>query len=68
MNDATAPNIIPADFVRLNGGIFRNAFLRDIPIAPYILRPEELSTIESDMAYLKKTVLPLLGNAKEEQA
>lgn len=67
MNDVTAPNIIPADFMRINGSIFRNAFLRDIPIAPYMLSPEELSTIESDMAYLKKTVLPLIRNAKEEQ-
>lgn len=68
MNDVTAPNIIPPDFVRSNGDIFRNGFLRDIPIPPYILRPEELTTLEADMAYLKKEVLPLVRGAKQRQA
>lgn len=68
MNDVTAPNIIPEDFLRKNGGIFRNAFLRDIPIAPYILRSEETASLEADVSYIKKTVLPLLSCVKQEQA
>lgn len=68
MNDVTAPNIIPAGFMKSNGAIFRNAFLRDMPIAPYILRPEELTALKADIGYLKKTVLPLIREAKEEQA
>ena len=68
MNDVVAPNIIPADFIRTNGEIFRNAFLRDMPIAPYMLSPEEFTTLEADIAYIKKTVLPLIRDAKEKQA
>ncbi|CAG1065029.1 Acetoin utilization protein AcuC [uncultured bacterium] len=68
MNDVTAPNVIPEDFIRKNGDIFRNAFLRDIPIAPYILRSEETASLEADVSYIKKTVLPLLSGVKQEQA
>jgi acetoin utilization protein AcuC len=68
MNDVTAPNVIPEDFIRKNGDIFRNAFLRDIPIAPYILRSEETASLEADVSYIKKTVLPLLSGVQQEQA
>ena len=68
MNDVTAPNVIPEDFIRKNGDIFRNAFLRDIPIAPYILRSEETASLEADVSYIKKSVLPLLRGVKQEQA
>lgn len=68
MNDVAAPNVIPVEFIRTNGEIFRNAFLRDKPIAPYILRPEELSTLEADISYLRDTVLPLVALARQEQA
>jgi acetoin utilization protein AcuC len=68
MNDVTAPNVIPEDFIRKNGDIFRNAFLRDIPIAPYILRSEETASLKADVSYIKKSVLPLLRGVKQEQA
>ncbi len=67
MNDVVPTNVIPAEFIRKNGEIFRNAFLRDIPIAPYILSSEELSTLEADISYLRNTVLPLVS-ARQEQA
>jgi len=67
MNDVTAPNIIPPDFVRANGEIFRNGFLRDIPIAPYIFRSEEIETIKADINYINNEVLPLMRNAKAKQ-
>lgn len=68
MNDVTAPNLIPPDFVRANGEIFRNGFLRDIPITPYILRSEETETLKADIDYINNELLPLMRNAKAKQA
>jgi hypothetical protein len=66
MNDVAAPDDIPEDFMRRKGALFRNASLRDRPKAS-ILRPEELKAVEADMAYLEKTVLPLIRNARKER-
>jgi acetoin utilization protein AcuC len=68
MNDVTAPDIIPPDFRKANGAIFRDGFLRDKPKAPSILRAGELKAFEADIAYLKKTVLPLIRAAREGRA
>ena len=59
MNDVTAPDIIPEDFMRRKGGIFRNSFLRDEPIVQEVT-PEELRDFESAVAYIRKTILPLI--------
>jgi acetoin utilization protein AcuC len=67
MNNAAAPDIIPPGFIKDKGAIFRDGFLRDKPKAPYILRPEELKAVEADMDYIKKTVLPLIRNARGER-
>lgn len=67
MNDVVAPNIIPKDFIRQNGEIFRSGFLRDLPIAPFALRDEELKAVEDDLSYLKTEALPLIRQARERQ-
>lgn len=67
MNGVNAPNIIPAVFIRKNGDIFRNGFLRDIPIAPFTLRDEEMKTLDADLYYLKNTALPMMRETKERQ-
>ena len=59
MNDVTAPDIIPEDFMRRKGGIFRNSLLRDEPIVQEVT-PEELRDFESAVAYIRKTILPLI--------
>lgn len=68
MNNKTAPDLIPPEFVRANGDIFRNGFLRDIPITPFTLRGEELSAVKEDLRYLRSTVLPLLRESRQGAA
>ena len=68
MNNVSAPNEIPAGFVRKNSDIFRNGFLRDTPITPFTLRDDEIKTLEADLYYLNHTVLPLMRDAKEKLA
>lgn len=59
MNDVTAPDIIPEDFMRRKGGIFRNSLLRDEPIVQEVT-PDEEREFESVVAYIRKTVLLLI--------
>ncbi|MCC6502948.1 MAG: acetoin utilization protein AcuC [Deltaproteobacteria bacterium] len=59
MNDVVSPDIIPEDFLRRKGSIFRNALLRDKPIVQEIA-PDEKSAFDAEINCLKKTVLPLI--------
>lgn len=68
MNDAEVPNVMPTDFLRANGEIFRGALMRDVPAAQYALRKEEIATLEADLNYLKTEVLPLVKGACQRQA
>jgi len=63
MNDVEAPDIIPEDFMRRKGGIFRNALLRDEPIVQEVT-PEELSAFDTEINFLKKSVLPLIRKGR----
>jgi acetoin utilization protein AcuC len=60
MNGVEAPEKVPKDLISINGEIFRNDSLRDEPIKPFILTKEDRETIDKDIEYLLKEVLPLV--------
>lgn len=60
MNGVEAPNVIPKGFIEKNGDIFRTGHLRDHAIPVFPLRDEDVKTLEYDIKYLKKEVLPLV--------
>ncbi|MBI5344059.1 MAG: acetoin utilization protein AcuC [Deltaproteobacteria bacterium] len=64
MNGAEAPGEIPADFLEMNSGIFRHSRMRDHPVKPMHLRAAEIKTIDEDIRFLKKEVLPMVRMRK----
>ena len=60
MNDVSAPERIPADFIEKNGNIFRSDLLRDEPLDAAPPRASDISAAYADMAFLRKEVLPLV--------
>lgn len=61
MNEVKMPDVIPTDFILRNGEIFKSPYMRDLPLLPeYPLRKEDKECLESDIAYLKREVLPLI--------
>lgn len=64
MNDIEPPVNIPAEFLQQNGDIFRSKALRDLPLAPFPMREEELKQVEDDISFLINDVLPLVKAGK----
>ncbi len=60
MNGVEVPDEIPRSFIQKNGEIFRSGVMRDPPMPPFRLRPEEIADIDKDIEYLKKEVLPIV--------
>lgn len=68
MNGLSPRDVIPQEFLKRNGDIFRSSYLRDTPLTPFTLRDTEIKTVEADLYYLKHTVFPLMREAREKQA
>ncbi|MBI5455204.1 MAG: acetoin utilization protein AcuC, partial [Deltaproteobacteria bacterium] len=64
MNGIEPPLEIPAGFLQQNGDIFRSKALRDLPLAPFPMREEELKQVEDDISFLINDVLPLVKAGK----
>ncbi|HAO92357.1 MAG: hypothetical protein A2X93_07060 [Deltaproteobacteria bacterium GWC2_56_8] len=64
MNNIKPPVNIPEEFLRKNGDIFRAKALRDLPLALFPMRDEEIRQVDEDIAFLINKVLPVVKAGK----
>ncbi|MBI4949727.1 MAG: acetoin utilization protein AcuC [Deltaproteobacteria bacterium] len=64
MNNIEPPVNIPEEFLRKNNDIFRSKALRDLPLALFPMRDEELKQVDDDIAFLINEVLPFVKAGK----
>ncbi|TAN63939.1 acetoin utilization protein AcuC [bacterium] len=63
MNDVMAPEAVPLEFMKANKEIFRTPQLRDKPLESLPIKDEDIKAVYADIAFLKKTALPLVKKA-----
>lgn len=64
MNNATPPETIPEGFIKKNEDLFKSSSLRDEPCEPSEISGDYLKTIEKDIEFLKKELLPLVKKGR----